>query len=113
MKFLRAAICALVVFGVAAHGCVEDWVRAVFVTGAGLLFVAWALWMYFTKEEQVVFSPLLPPLGAFSLVVCGHSKDDQSADSGSQELHGLECSTASGTRATSSTQMVPFILFSS
>src|SRR5437879_511917 len=71
MKFLRAAICALVVFGVAAHGGVEDWARAVFETGAGLLFVAWALWKYFTKEEQVVLSPLLPPMAAFSLVVCG------------------------------------------
>src|SRR5437764_370495 len=71
MKFLRAAICALVVFGVAAHGGVEDWARAVFETGAGLLFLAWALWIYFRKEEQVVFSPLLPPLVAFSLVVCG------------------------------------------
>src|SRR5213080_1449204 len=71
MKFLRAGICALVVFGVAAHGGVEEWARAVFATGAGLLFLGWALWIYFTKEEQVVFSPLLPPLGAFSLVVCG------------------------------------------
>src|SRR2546421_8231380 len=71
MKFLRAAIWALVVFGVVAHGAVEDWARAVFGTGAGLLFVAWALWMYFRKEEQVVVPPLLPPLGALSLVVCG------------------------------------------
>src|SRR6266850_88803 len=71
MKFLRVGICALVVFGVAAHGGVEEWARAVFATGAGLLFLGWALWMYFTKEEQVVFSPLLLPLVAFSLVVCG------------------------------------------
>ena len=71
MKFLRAAICALVVFGVAAHGGVEDWARAVFETGAGLLFLAWALRIYFTKEEQVVPSPLLPPMAAFSLMVCG------------------------------------------
>jgi len=71
MKFLRAGICALVVFGVAAHGGVEEWARAVFATGAGLLFLGWALWIYFTKEEQVVFSPLLLPLVAFSLVVCG------------------------------------------
>src|SRR2546421_5268526 len=71
MKFLRAAIWALVVFGVVAHGAVEDWARAVFGTGAGLLFVAWALWMYFRKEEQVVVPPLLPPLVAFFLVVCG------------------------------------------
>jgi O-antigen ligase len=35
-----------------------------------LLLLAWALWIYFTQEEQVVFSPLLPPLTAFSLVVC-------------------------------------------
>jgi len=71
MKLLRLGICALVVFAVAAHGGVEDWARAVFETGAGLLFLAWALWMYFTHEEQIVFSPLLPPLAAFSLVVCG------------------------------------------
>src|SRR6266566_2119403 len=71
MKFLRAAICALVVFGVAAHGGVEDWARAVFETGAGLLFLGWALWMYFTEEEQVVLSPLLPPMAAFSLMACG------------------------------------------
>jgi len=71
MKFLRVGICALVVFGVAAHGGVEDWARAVFETGAGLLFVAWALWIYFRKEEQIVFSPLLPPLASFTLIVCG------------------------------------------
>jgi O-antigen ligase len=70
MKFLRAGICALVVFGVAAHGGVEDWARAVFETGAGLLFLGWALWIYFRKEEQIVFSPLLPPLASFTLIVC-------------------------------------------
>jgi O-antigen ligase len=71
MRLLRFGICALVVFAVAAHGGVEDWARAVFETGAGLLFFAWALWIYFAHEEQIVFSPLLPPLAAFSLVVCG------------------------------------------
>src|SRR5205809_3842525 len=40
-------------------------------TGAGLLFLAWALWIYFTKEEQIVFSPLIPPLAALSLIVLG------------------------------------------
>jgi O-antigen ligase len=71
MRLLRFGICALVVFAVAAHGGVEDWARAVFETGAGLLFLSWALWMYFTHEEQILFSPLLPPLAAFFLVVCG------------------------------------------
>ena len=70
MKFLRVGICALVVFGVAAHGGVEDWARAVFETGAGLLFLGWALWIYFSKEEQIVFCPLLPPLASFTLIVC-------------------------------------------
>jgi O-antigen ligase len=71
MKLLRFGICALAVFAVAAHGGVEDWARAVFETGAGLLLVAWALWIYFTRQEQIVSSPLLSPLAAFSLIVCG------------------------------------------
>jgi len=71
MKFLRVGICALVVFGVAAHGGVEDWARAVMETGAGLLFLAWSIWIFFNREEQPVFSPLLPPLAALSLIVLG------------------------------------------
>jgi O-antigen ligase len=71
MRFLRFGICALVVFAVAAHGGVEDWSRAVFETGAGLLFLAWAIWIFFNREEQPVLSPLLPPLAALSLVVLG------------------------------------------
>src|SRR5467141_2308498 len=71
MRLLRLGICALAVFAVAAHGGVEDWTQAVFETGTGLLFLAWALWIYFTREEQVVFSPLLPPLAALALIVCG------------------------------------------
>lgn len=70
MKFLRIGICALVVFGIAAHGAVEDWARAVLETGAGLLFVAWAVWQYF-QEREIVLSPLLPPLLALSLVALG------------------------------------------
>src|SRR6267142_1850926 len=71
MKFLRVGICALVAFAVAAHGGVEDWARAVIETGAGLLFLAWALWIYFHRETQPVLSPLLPPLAAFLLLVSG------------------------------------------
>ena len=71
MKFLRVGVCALVVFGVAAHGGVEDWARAVMETGAGLLFLVWSLWFYFNREEQFVFSPLLPPLAALSILVLG------------------------------------------
>ncbi len=71
MRLLRFGICGLVVFAVAAHGGVEDWARAVFETGAGLLFLAWSLSVYSTHEQQIVFSPLLPPLAAFSLMVCG------------------------------------------
>jgi len=71
MKLLRTGICALTVFAVAAHGGVEDWARAVIVTSAGLLFLAWAAWFYFNRNEKLVFSPLLPPLAAFSFVVFG------------------------------------------
>ena len=71
MRFLRFGICALVVFGVAAHGGVEEWSRAVFETGAGLLFLAWSIWIFFKREEQPVLSPLLPPLAALSFIVLG------------------------------------------
>jgi O-antigen ligase len=71
MKFLRLGICALLAFAVAAHGGVEEWARAVLETGAGLLFLVWALRFYFNQNEQIVISPLLPPLAAFSLVALG------------------------------------------
>ena len=71
MRFLRFGICALVVFAVAAHGGVEEWARAVFETGAGLLFLAWSIWIFFNREEQTVLSPLLPPLAALSFIVLG------------------------------------------
>src|SRR5258708_401601 len=69
MKFLRVGICALVVFVVAAHGGVEDWAPAVLEPGAGLLFLAWSLWLYFNREEHPFFSPLLLPLAGLSLIV--------------------------------------------
>jgi O-antigen ligase len=68
MKLLRIGICALVVFGVAAHGAVEDWARAVLEIGAAVLFLAWAGRVYLTKESQVILSPLLLPLGFLFLL---------------------------------------------
>jgi O-antigen ligase len=70
MKFLRIGILVLVVFGIAAHGAVEDWARAVLETGAGLLFLAWGVQQYFAARE-IVLSPLLPPLLALSLLALG------------------------------------------
>src|SRR5229473_1711005 len=70
MKFLRIGIFVLVVFGIAAHGAAEDWARAVLETGAGLLFLAWAVQQYFAARE-IVLSPLLPPLLALSLLALG------------------------------------------
>jgi len=69
MRFIRFGICALFAFSVLAHGAVEDWARAVLETGAGFLFVVWAIWFYFRRDAQVVFSPLLPPLAAFTALV--------------------------------------------
>ncbi len=64
MRFVRTGLCALVVFAVLAHGAVEDWARAVLETGAGLLFLVWAAVFYLNREEdqEVVLTPLLPPL---------------------------------------------------
>jgi O-antigen ligase len=69
MKFIRIGICALVAFGILAHGGVEDWARACLETGAGLLFLAWAVQLYRNNEEVIVISPLLLPLAALLLVV--------------------------------------------
>ena len=71
MKFLRLGLCALVAFAVAAHGGVEEWARAVIETGAGFLFLVWALRFYFNEKPQPAFSPLLPPLAGFFLVGLG------------------------------------------
>ncbi len=70
MKFLRIGICALIIFGIAAHGAVENWAQAVLETGAALLFIAWAVRQYFTDRE-IVLSPLLLPLIALSLLALG------------------------------------------
>ena len=74
MRGLRFGICALVVFGVLAHGAVEDWARAVLETGAGLLFLYWALHAARAgtnsgSSYSLVLSPLLLPLLALVLVV--------------------------------------------
>jgi O-antigen ligase len=69
MKFVRVGICVLVAFGVLAHGGVEDWARACFETGTGLLFLAWATRTYLKGKEKVLISPLLPPLAGLLLVV--------------------------------------------
>jgi O-antigen ligase len=71
VKLIRIGICALVVFGVASHGAVEDWARAVFEIGAGLLFLAWAVGAYLTQESQLAVSPLLLPLVSLALIVLG------------------------------------------
>ena len=89
MKMLRIGICALLVFAVAAHGGVEDWARAVIETGAGLLLLLWALRIFFNPEEQPVFSPLLPPLAALSLIVLGQWFFHRTASSHSTRIELL------------------------
>ena len=69
MNFLRFGICALLVFGVAAHGGVETWAQAVLETGAAFLFLVWAVRSYLSEEQQLAISPVLPPLLVLALVV--------------------------------------------
>jgi O-antigen ligase len=76
MKFLRIGICVFVAFAVLAHGAVEDWAKAVLETCAGLLFLFWSILFYRANDDdqdkendqQVVLTPLLPPLILFVLV---------------------------------------------
>ena len=71
MKILRLGICTLVAFGVAAHGGDEEWARAVFETGAGLLFLFWAVQIFLQRDAAfpVSIPSLLPPLAAFAVVI--------------------------------------------
>src|SRR5260370_22226484 len=66
MKFIRAGICALVLFAVAAHGGVEDWAAAVLEAGAAALLVFWALRVALGWEKEIHGHPLLGPLAAFA-----------------------------------------------
>jgi O-antigen ligase len=68
MKPLRIAICALLAFGVLAHGGVEEWALAVFETGAGALFFLWALFFLLYQEKEIVLPSILPPFLAFTAV---------------------------------------------
>jgi O-antigen ligase len=76
MKFLRIGICVFVAFAILAHGAVEDWAKAVLETCAGLLFLFWSILFYRANDDdqakendqQVVLTPLLPPLILFVLV---------------------------------------------
>ena len=71
MRLLQIGLCAVLAFAIAAHGGVEDWSRAVLETSAGALFVLWAVRAYLTREEDVLISPILPPLLALCLVALG------------------------------------------
>jgi O-antigen ligase len=71
MKFVRFALYGLIAFSVLAHGGVEEWARAVFETGAGLLFLCWALLFYAEKRTSLFVTPLLPPLVALLLLAAG------------------------------------------
>jgi O-antigen ligase len=73
MKFVRFGICMLVAFGVLAHGGVEDWARAVLESGAGILFLVWAVlfWLQNDDEHQIVVTPLLPPLVLLAFLALG------------------------------------------
>lgn len=68
MRFLRFGICVLIVFGVAAHGAVEEWSRAALEISAALLFLVWAVRAYFVRESQILVPPLLLPLLALFLL---------------------------------------------
>ncbi|HEY6386559.1 MAG TPA: O-antigen ligase family protein [Candidatus Acidoferrum sp.] len=81
MKFIRMGICALVVLGVASHGAVEDWARAVIEIGAALLFLVWAIRAYLTREHQLIISPLLLPLVSLLLIALGQCLFHRTASS--------------------------------
>lgn len=69
MRLLRIGICLLLAFAVLAQGGVEDWARAVFESGAGLLLFAWAVRSYFHRDEPLQIPAILLPLVAFGILI--------------------------------------------
>ena len=69
MRALRVGICLLLTFAVLAFGAVEEWSQAVLEVGFAFLLVLWALRIYTWRQEQILISPLLFPLAAFTVVV--------------------------------------------
>lgn len=69
MRLIRVGICALVVFGVASHGAVEDWARAGLEIAAGVLFLMWAARTFFGQEQELAIPSILFPLFGLFFVV--------------------------------------------
>ena len=69
MSVVRVGICVLLAFSVLAFGAVEEWAQALIEIGTALLLVYFAVYTYAQKRDQVFFSPLLLPLGAFAVLV--------------------------------------------
>jgi len=67
MKALRIGICALLAFGVFAHGVVEPWSEAVLEIGAAVLLVWWGLLFAQGRPARVRWHPLFWPLAALWL----------------------------------------------
>jgi O-antigen ligase len=62
MKPIRIGICALVAFGVLAHGAVEPWSEAVLETGASLLFLWWGVRFASGATPVIRWNWLLAPV---------------------------------------------------
>jgi O-antigen ligase len=67
MKAVRIGVCALLAFGVFAHGVVEPWSEAVLEIGAAVLFVWWGLLFALGSAARVRWHPLFWPLAALWL----------------------------------------------
>lgn len=68
MTVLRIGICALVAFGVLAHGAVEPWSESVLLIGAVLLLLHWSILAIRRPHLELVISPLYAPLLAIGAI---------------------------------------------
>jgi O-antigen ligase len=68
MTVIRAGICAIIAFAVAAHGAVEAWSQFIVVTATAALFVYWAVGVYRDGRAEIRWNPLLWPLLLITLV---------------------------------------------
>src|SRR5579862_230104 len=62
MKALRVGLCALIAFSVLAFGTVQVWSESILEAGAALLFLYWALLIFWTPDAKIQWNSLNFPL---------------------------------------------------
>jgi O-antigen ligase len=65
-SFVFYGVFGLLLLGPLAFGGVEPWAIFSLEAGAGVLFIVWIAWRFFSNELSIAWSPLFPPILLFA-----------------------------------------------